>query len=238
MAQLIIKRSKGKFQRLELSKAVTEVGRSDEMDLILQNVSVSRHHARLHLEGGVLRIEDVGSQNGVRVNGNRLEANAIENVSPGDHVSIGKFDLILLEPGERFFKGRFLEYMAPYSSTGVPSTPQESTYAMSATEAAALEHARALIQQAKVVSGESASRFWHPEDQKLTFGKNAMVLVGGMLTPAVAAEVVWEKDQHVLRKCGLVGKVLAKGKAVKAHGLRDGDDFRVGDKDFVYKTSG
>jgi pSer/pThr/pTyr-binding forkhead associated (FHA) protein len=235
MPRLVIKRSKGKLQLLDLSQATTEVGRSDEMDLILQNVSVSRHHARLLLGEQGLKVEDVGSQNGVRVNGDRLEPNSARLVAVGDTVSIGKFDLILLEPGEHFFKGRFLEYMTPYSSGGLPSA-QEATYAMSAAEAEALAREKNLIRNAKVVSAERALHFWHPEDQKLTIGTNAMVIVGGMMTPAIAAEVVWERNQHILKKLGLMGKVTANGQAIKAHGLRDGDQFRVGDKDFLYRT--
>jgi pSer/pThr/pTyr-binding forkhead associated (FHA) protein len=76
MARLVVKRGKGMLQLLELSKEKTEVGRADDMDLILPNVSVSRHHARFLLTSGGLRVEDTGSQNGVRVNGEKLEHEA------------------------------------------------------------------------------------------------------------------------------------------------------------------
>jgi pSer/pThr/pTyr-binding forkhead associated (FHA) protein len=234
MPRFVIKLGKGKLQLLEISAAKVEVGRSDEMDLVLPNVSVSRHHARfLNTENGC-RVEDVGSQNGVRVNGEKLEPESGKALSTGDVISIGKFEFLLLEPAERFYKGRFLEYMTPYSAVATPAQ-QEATYAMPAAEVEALERARALIRNARVLPKDDSGKFWHPEDQNLTFGKNAMILVGGMLTSAIAAEIVWEQNQHVIKKCGLVGKLLVNGKSVKAHGLRDGDEFKAGDKHFVYR---
>ena len=47
------------------------IGRAAENDLVLQDSlkSVSRHHARLLLEDGEIVVRDVGSMNGVYVNG-------------------------------------------------------------------------------------------------------------------------------------------------------------------------
>jgi pSer/pThr/pTyr-binding forkhead associated (FHA) protein len=234
MARLVVKRGKGLLQLLELSKEKTEVGRADEMDLILPNVSVSRHHARFLVSSAGLRVEDTGSQNGVHVNGEKLDSEAGQDLTTGDVVSIGKFEFFLLAPDERFYKGRFLEYMTAYSAAAAPAQ-QVETYAMSATEVEALERSRSLIRNSRVIAQDDSGKYWHPEDQKLTIGKNAMILVGGMLTPAIAAEVAWEQNQHVITKCGLVGKLTVNGTAVKSHGLRDGDDFKVGDKMFVYR---
>ena len=234
MPRLIVKRGQGKLQLLELTQNVTEVGRSEEMGLVLPNISVSRHHARFRTDGDSIRVEDVGSQNGLRINGDKLEPNAGKDLDIGDVVSIGKFEFTLLDPKERFYKGRFLEYMTAYTASAAP-VQQEATYAMPAAEAEALERARSLIRNARVVADDSTGKFWHPEDQTLSIGKNAMILVGGMLTPAIAAEIVWEQNQHVLKKSGMVGKVLVNGKVTKAHGLRDGDRFKVGDKEFIYR---
>ncbi len=48
------------------------VGRADDADLQLADVKVSRHHARITLEGGRAWLSDLGSQNGTRVNGERV----------------------------------------------------------------------------------------------------------------------------------------------------------------------
>ena len=128
MPRLIVKRGQGKHQLLDLTHSITEVGRSEEMGLVLPNISVSRHHARFRSDGKSLRIEDVGSQNGIRVNGEKLQLNAGKDLVVGDVVSIGKFEFILIDPKERFYKGRYVDYMTPYSASATrcsrrPLTP-------------------------------------------------------------------------------------------------------------------
>ncbi len=50
------------------------LGRSADCDLVLPHTSVSRHHARLSLDArGTAVIEDLGSKNGLRVDGARVE---------------------------------------------------------------------------------------------------------------------------------------------------------------------
>ena len=49
------------------------LGRSPDNDCVLAHDSVSRRHARLFNDGGRWIVEDLGSKNGVRVNGSRVE---------------------------------------------------------------------------------------------------------------------------------------------------------------------
>lgn len=49
------------------------LGRAADNGCVLAHDSVSRRHARLHDEGGRWIIEDLGSKNGVRVNGSRVD---------------------------------------------------------------------------------------------------------------------------------------------------------------------
>ncbi|MGC4088020.1 MAG: LuxR C-terminal-related transcriptional regulator [Polyangiaceae bacterium] len=63
------------------------IGRASECELLLKSGLVSRQHARLrHTLAGLL-IEDLGSRNGVLVNGTRIAAPTL--VSHGDVIGIG-----------------------------------------------------------------------------------------------------------------------------------------------------
>jgi hypothetical protein len=62
------------------------VGRSSDSDLILVEGMVSRHHARIRMETGVLTVEDFGSTNGTYVNGEKIRA---RRLNEGDRVLIG-----------------------------------------------------------------------------------------------------------------------------------------------------
>ena len=74
-------------QEFEVSKAEITIGRGQTNDIVLQDSRVSRTHARFVFgaDGGVTII-DLGSTNGVRVNGVRVEQ---ATLAPGDVVFIG-----------------------------------------------------------------------------------------------------------------------------------------------------
>jgi pSer/pThr/pTyr-binding forkhead associated (FHA) protein len=67
------------------------VGRMPENDLVIDNLGVSRFHARLHLEERRVFLEDAGSENGCLVNGERISGR--REIAPGDRISIGKHEL-------------------------------------------------------------------------------------------------------------------------------------------------
>ncbi len=80
----------------DLPEGVTSLGRADENDIVLGGDLVSRRHARLYVEGDMLRIEDLGSRNGSRVNGAPLQGS--KHLSPGDTVALGENTLSVRQP--------------------------------------------------------------------------------------------------------------------------------------------
>jgi FHA domain-containing protein len=63
------------------------IGRSKSVECVLRDPNVSRRHAELRrAESGDWMIADLGSTNGVKVNGRRV---ASTRLSPGDEVTIG-----------------------------------------------------------------------------------------------------------------------------------------------------
>jgi FHA domain-containing protein len=66
------------------------VGRSRDSDVVLSDPNVSRHHAELHRDGERWTIVDLGSTNGIKVNGRRVEQ---AELSPGDRVTLGLTEL-------------------------------------------------------------------------------------------------------------------------------------------------
>ena len=76
-----------------LSRTEYQIGRADENQVRLTERNVSRHHARIRLAGNAWMLEDLGSYNGVFVNGTRI-AGACE-LSAGDAIAVGDFVLQL-----------------------------------------------------------------------------------------------------------------------------------------------
>jgi len=75
-----------------LGNGTTVAGRSDEADIFLGDVTVSRDHARFTVDEAGLSVEDLRSTNGTYVNGERQD---IARLAPGDEVIIGKFHLVV-----------------------------------------------------------------------------------------------------------------------------------------------
>ena len=70
------------------------VGRGSDADVRVAEPRASRRHARLVL-GDDIRVEDLGSANGTRVRGRKLEAGKPVVVAAGEAISIGALVLMV-----------------------------------------------------------------------------------------------------------------------------------------------
>lgn len=72
----------------DLPEGVTTLGRADENDIVLSGDLVSRRHARITAKGDALSVEDLGSRNGSKLNGQPLIGTA--DLKTGDTFAIGE----------------------------------------------------------------------------------------------------------------------------------------------------
>jgi hypothetical protein len=68
------------------------IGRSRECDIVLADSNVSRRHAELRPTGDGWTITDLGSTNGVKVNGRDLRPNDPHPLNAGDQLDVGTVD--------------------------------------------------------------------------------------------------------------------------------------------------
>ena len=93
--ELVIASGQTAGTRVELTNEVTSVGRHENSDLLLDDVSVSRHHAVFtRTASGRITLRDLNSLNGTYVNGARVEETTLHSA---DEVQIGKFKLVFWE---------------------------------------------------------------------------------------------------------------------------------------------
>ena len=76
----------------DLDLTTIRVGRDEEMDIVIDNPSVSRRHVEFRNDGTGWVVEDMGSSNGTFLRGEKLDA--AQPVEAGDQIGIGKFSIV------------------------------------------------------------------------------------------------------------------------------------------------
>lgn len=88
-ALLVVNRGRGDSASFLIDSDITNVGRHPESDIFLDDITVSRHHAKFVRSGGKLYLEDLGSLNGTYVNRTLLDGRTL--LREGDEIQIGKY---------------------------------------------------------------------------------------------------------------------------------------------------
>lgn len=100
-------------------------------DIVFQDLSVSRHHARLSVsEDGVIEIEDLGSKNGTAVNGAPIGDKRV--ITPQDLIALGTTVFLIIDreaPQETIYSPMVPSYEAPKSPEEVAVAAEESARA-------------------------------------------------------------------------------------------------------------
>lgn len=81
-----------------LEAAELTIGRAPEADIRIDELFVSRIHARVRVKGVAVTVEDVGSRNGVKVNSARIKGR--HRLQDGDILGVGRLRLQFIDPGE------------------------------------------------------------------------------------------------------------------------------------------
>ena len=75
-----------------LPNGLHKIGRLPEKEIILDDVTVSRHHAFITVDDEEISITDEESTNGIFINGELLTESTLKS---GDRLQVGKFSLIV-----------------------------------------------------------------------------------------------------------------------------------------------
>lgn len=86
MPRLLVQTPEGVSQEFQLKAQVTSIGRSPRNDICIAEASVSRQHAEIFLSARGYSIRDLGSNNGVFVNGQKVVEQLL---SSGDVIELG-----------------------------------------------------------------------------------------------------------------------------------------------------
>jgi len=85
---LVVLKGPNVGEKIFISKESFKIGREADSDIFLDDITVSRRHAQIKKTDVTYRIIDLGSLNGIYVNGKPVENKILEN---GDKIQIGKY---------------------------------------------------------------------------------------------------------------------------------------------------
>jgi pSer/pThr/pTyr-binding forkhead associated (FHA) protein len=130
------------LQAYDVNALAVRIGRGDDMDIVIDNVSVSRRQAQIRMEAqGHWVVEDLGSSNGTFLNGTRLTAP--QPLNRGDEISFGKFSI--------FFDRTLKEPIQERNVEVKPGLPRASdTFHMKLEDVEKLQSAVALKRRAQL----------------------------------------------------------------------------------------
>src|SRR5688500_20340297 len=99
MPQLIVKNSDFQTDKFVITRLRTTIGRSARSDICIPDAFASRLHAEVRQEGDAYWLQDLGSANGTRYNGNNVTM-PIPLISGGE-IQIGETTIIFERSEER-----------------------------------------------------------------------------------------------------------------------------------------
>jgi len=85
---LIVLKGPNVGEKFLINKESFKIGRESDSDIFLDDITVSRKHAQIERIDEIYKIVDLGSLNGIYVNGQPVENKILEN---GDKIQIGKY---------------------------------------------------------------------------------------------------------------------------------------------------
>jgi pSer/pThr/pTyr-binding forkhead associated (FHA) protein len=79
-------------RKFVLNPSVTTIGRAQDNDIVINNLALSRRHAEVSCKNGRFAVQDLGSQNGVFVNSERIRAAKVLNDT--DTITLGTYHFV------------------------------------------------------------------------------------------------------------------------------------------------
>lgn len=220
--KLILLNPNGPDQEFELAKTSISLGRATTNDVALDDQRVSRIHAQLNYSDKGLTLVDLGSSNGTQVNGTRVER---ATLVPGDMIGLGSHQL---------------KYSVDDPSEDVGLTVIDTEGQLDQTVID--EFLPVVINETRNPSlvVHTGDKTWNLDlmnlDQVIIGRDESCTLF--IDTENVSrrhAEVLQKGEAYVLKDLGSSNGTWMHQQKIDQHVLQDGDVFRIGAAQIVFK---
>jgi len=227
MPKLLLKFSGMVLKDIPLDKSQITIGRKMDNDVVIDNLAVSGHHARVIEEKGTYFVEDTGSTNGTFLNDAKI---AKQRLQPGDQIRVGKH-ILVYEDETATAKPKPAPAVSLDGDKTVytPPPPGERTVKPADESKDALPGGK--IGVLLVVAGQTDKNEYKLPGRVSVIGSQeaAVVKLTGWFAPKVAALISRTETAYVVSLSEESKKILVNG-VVPVQGssdLKDGDLIEV-----------
>jgi pSer/pThr/pTyr-binding forkhead associated (FHA) protein len=91
MVELTLTFERKPIKSYQLDKPIILIGRDPTCDIQIDNVGISRHHARIEKKNDIFMLSDLASGNGTFVNGKRITS---YNLNNGDEIGLWNYSVV------------------------------------------------------------------------------------------------------------------------------------------------
>lgn len=225
MPRLLLKFSGMVLKDIPLDKPQVTIGRKMDNDVVIDNLAVSGHHARVVEENGTHFVEDTGSTNGTFLNETKIEK---QRLQPGDQIRVGKHVLIYedatsttqTKPAPAAVSDRDKTVLAPSLSDTRKSKLAAADDALPGGKIGVL----------LVVAGQTDKNEYKLPARVSVIGSQdaAVVKLTGWFAPKVAALISRTETAYVISLSEESKKILVNGAPIHGRSdLKDGDLIEV-----------
>jgi len=241
MIKLTLKLKETQIDEFNLEKSMIDIGRSQENDIVIDNIAVSRRHAQMEMkEGKGYVLRDLGSSNGTFLNGVQIDANDHE-LADGDVIGIAKFEILvkgLTQPSKEAPK---VPSQGDIEGTMVYE-PFEAPRRKPTPEPAAIPEKKAAHWATlKAIKGPSQGKEFKMTKEITTIGKGSQndIPVEGSFVSSPQARIRRQGDRFYLsHHGGFFSSTKVNGSGIKEdHILKNKDEITIGNSTFVFIQS-
>ena len=236
MSKLILKYEASVIKEIPLRKPQVSIGRAPDNDVVIDNLAVSGHHAKLLVEEGRYMVEDLNSMNGTFLNNQRVRRSPLKG---GDEILIGKHSLVFDDEGHSvpLFMGdgweKTQELPKAAEATMVLDTKKRREFlakataiAMEGSSAEATEKLGCLV----ALAGKTNQKEYILSGKLWMIGKdpNATVQIQGWFLPKVAAIINKRGRHYDIAPSEQAGATRVNGQRLSApQELKEGDLIQI-----------
>ncbi len=205
MAEIVVKLGENVIHKYFVDKDILNIGRARDNDIVIENLAVSRNHARIRRMEGKYILTDLNSANGTFVNGVRITKTEIMH---NDVLTIGKHNLIFINK--------------PLSDEQIISDAfgAERTMIVDRTPSGMLV----------VTTGKQKNQEFKITKHETFIGRSANndIRIHDWFVSKTHAQIVKEGSTHFIKDLGSWRGVFINGEPIKDSQLKDGDDIKLG----------